>query len=84
MLYIIVKHVIWRIRLYSLFRQIFKYRENMNNNRFHEIHKSFSKSQNLNILRNKLYIRNPQITCFKMIYDMFMFCESDIFSNSRK
>ena len=30
-----------RIRIYSLFREIFEYRENMNNNRFREIHKSF-------------------------------------------
>ena len=30
-------------------------------------------SRNLNILRNKLYIWNLQITRFKMIYDMFVF-----------
>ena len=30
-------------------------------------------SRNLNISRNKLYIWNLQITCFKMIYDMFVF-----------
>ena len=34
------KHVIWRITKYSLFEEIFKYPENMNNNRFREIHKS--------------------------------------------
>ena len=30
-------------------------------------------SLNLNISRNKLYIWNLQITCFKMMYDMFVF-----------
>ena len=43
MLHIILKHVIWRIRIYSLFREIFKYRENISSNRFREIHKSFLK-----------------------------------------
>ena len=43
MLYSILKHVILRIRIYSLFREIFKYRENMSNNRFREIYKSFLK-----------------------------------------
>ena len=36
MLYTIVKQVIWRIRICSLFREIFKYRGNMNNNRLRE------------------------------------------------
>ena len=36
MLYIIVRHVIWRIRIHSLFLEIFKYHENVNNNRFRE------------------------------------------------
>ena len=43
MLYIILKCVIWRIRIYSLFHEIFKYRENINNNRFREIYKRFLK-----------------------------------------
>ena len=30
-------------------------------------------SRNLNISRNKLYIWNLQITCFKMMYNMFVF-----------
>ena len=51
----------------------------MSNNNFREIHKSFLKPQNLNILQNNLYSLNLQITCFKMIYNMFMFYESDIF-----
>ena len=41
-------------------------------------------SRNLNISRNKLYIWNLQITCFKMIYNMFIFWEFEIFSNFRK
>ena len=43
MLYTILKHVIWRIRTYSLFLEIFKYLENVSNNRFREIYKSFIK-----------------------------------------
>ena len=62
---IILKHVIYRIRIYSLFREIFEYRKNMSNNKFFEIFKSFLKSRDLNISRNKLYILNLQITCFK-------------------
>ena len=41
-------------------------------------------SRNLNISRNKLYIWNLQITCFKMIYNMFIFWEFEIFSNFQK
>ena len=41
--------------------------------------KAFLKSRNLNILRSKLYIRNLQVTCIKIIYNMFMFHELDIF-----
>ena len=51
----------------------------MSNNRFLEIQKTPLKSGNLNISRNKLYIRNLQITCFETIYDMFTFYEFDIF-----
>ena len=43
MLYTILKHVIGRSRIYSLFRKVFKYRGSMSNNRFREIHKSFLK-----------------------------------------
>ena len=41
-------------------------------------------SQNLNILRNKLYIWNLQITPFKMIHDIFVFQEFEIFLNFQK
>ena len=79
MLYIILKYVIWRIRIYSLLCEIFEYRENMSNNGFRKIQKALLKSQNLIISRNKLYISDLQITFFKMIHNMFIFYESDIF-----
>ena len=37
MLYITLKHVVWRFRIYNYFREIFKFRENMSKNRFREI-----------------------------------------------
>ena len=36
-LYIILKHVVWRFRIYNYFREIFKFRENMSKNLFREI-----------------------------------------------
>ena len=36
-LYIILKHVVWRFQIYNYFREIFKFRENMSKNRFREI-----------------------------------------------
>ena len=72
-LYIILKHVIWRFQIYNLFREKFKFRG------FTKAFTNFANtllllsSRNLNISRNKLYIWNPQITCFKMIYNMFIF-----------
>ena len=33
-LYIILKHVVWRFRIYNYFREIFNFRENMSKNRF--------------------------------------------------
>ena len=43
-LYIILKHVIWRFQIYNLFREIFKFREDNSNNVFREIRKCFRKS----------------------------------------
>ena len=40
---------------------------------------AFVKPRNLNFSRNKLYIWNLQITRFKMIYNMFVFEELEIF-----
>ena len=43
-LYIILKHVIWRFQIYNLFREIFKFREDKSNNVFREIRKCFHKT----------------------------------------
>ena len=72
-LYIILKHVIWRLQIYNLFCEIFKFREDKSNNVFREFVNAFVKPRNLNFSRNKLYIWNLQITCFKMIYNIFVF-----------
>ena len=41
MLYIILKHMIWRTRIYSLcIFEIFKYWEHMSNDTFRKIHKN--------------------------------------------
>ena len=42
-LYITLKHVIWRFRIYNYFREIFKFHENMSKNRFREISLSVHK-----------------------------------------
>ena len=67
-LYIILKHVIWRIRIYSLFREIFKYRENMSNNMFCEIHKSFLKTVKFEYFVKQIIYFSLQITCFNPIW----------------
>ena len=84
-LYIILKRVIWRFQIYNLLR------EKKSNFAVLRKHLRISRntllllsSRNLNISRNKLYIWNLQITCFKMIYNMFIFWEFEIFSNFRK
>ena len=43
-LYMILKHVIWRFQIYNLFREIFKFREDKSNNVFREIRKCFRKT----------------------------------------
>ena len=40
---IILKHVVWRFRIYNYFREISKFRENMSKNRFREISLSVHK-----------------------------------------
>ena len=42
-LYIILKYVVWRSRIYNYFREIFKFRENMKKNRFRKISSSVHK-----------------------------------------
>ena len=44
-LYIILKHVIWRFQIYNLFREIFKFSEDKSNNIFREIRKCFRKTK---------------------------------------
>ena len=43
-LYIILKHVIWRFQIYNLFREIFNFRKDKSNNVFREIRKCFRKT----------------------------------------
>ena len=50
-LYIILKYVVWRSRIYNYFREIFNFRENMSKTDFAEFLKVFIKSRNLNISR---------------------------------
>ena len=49
MLYTILKHVVWRFRMYNYFGEIFKFRENMSKTYFTKFLKVFIKSRNLNI-----------------------------------
>ena len=73
-LYIILKHVIWRFQIYNLFREKYlnfaKIKAIMY---FAKFVNAFVKPRNLNFSRNKLYIWNLQVTRFKMIYNMFVF-----------
>ena len=54
-LYIILKHVIWRFRSYNFSREIFKFRENTSKTNFEKSLKVFIKLRNLYISR-KNYI----------------------------
>ena len=72
-LYIILKHVIWRFQIYNLFRKIFKFREDKSNSVFREICKCFRKTAKFEFFAKQIYIWNLPITCFKMIYNMFLF-----------
>ena len=55
----------------NIYREIFKFRENMSKTDFAKFLKVFIKSRNLNISRKYLHIRNLQTTCLKVIYNMF-------------
>ena len=72
-LYIILKHVIWRFQIYKLFREIFKFREDKSNNVFREIRKCFRKTAKFEFFAKQIIYWNLQITCFKMINNMFVF-----------
>ena len=72
-LYIILKHVIWRFQISNLFREIFTFREDKAIMYFAKFVNAFVKPRNLNFSRNKLYIWDLQITRFKMMCNMFVF-----------
>ena len=141
-LYIILKHVVWRFQIYNLFREIFKFREDKSNNVFREIRKCFRITAKFEFFAKQIiYLESPdhkvakskyfskiigggggtphrrillfckyvytilkhvvwrfriynyfreifkipatQTTCFKMMYNMFIFLKFEIFSNSR-
>ena len=75
-LYVALKHVIWGFWICNYFREIFKFRDFMNTSR------NFEKFVLLVFSRKILYWRNLQITCFKMIYNMFIFLKLEIFSDT--
>ena len=82
LLYIILKHVVWRCRIYNYFCEIFKFRENMSKNRFRKISLSVHKIAKFEYFAKVIIYRNLQTTCFKMIYNMFIFLKFEIFSKS--
>ena len=59
-LYIILKHVIWRFQIYNLFRDIFKFREDKSNNVFREIRKCFRKTAKFEFFAKQIiYLESP-------------------------
>ena len=72
-LYIILKHVIWRFQIFNLFANYLNLAKIKTIKYFAKFVNAFVKPRNLNFSLNKLYIWNLQITRFKMIYNMFEF-----------
>ena len=72
-LYIILKHVIWRFQIYNCFAKYLNFAKIKAIMYFAKFVNAFVKPRNLNFSRNKLYIWNLQITPFKMLYNMFVF-----------
>ena len=59
-LYIILKHVIWRFQIYNLFREILKFREDKSNNVFREIRKCFRKTAKFKFFAKQItYLGSP-------------------------
>ena len=59
-LYIILKHVIWRFQTYNLSREIFKFREDKSNNVFREIRKCFRKTAKFEFfVKQIIYLESP-------------------------
>ena len=73
-LYIILKHVIWRFQICNLFREIFKFREDKSNNVFHEIRKCFRKTAKFEFFAKQIiYLESPDHPLQNDIYNMFVF-----------
>ena len=72
-LYIILKHVIWRSKYITCFAKYLNFAKIKAIMYFAKFVNASVKPRNLNFSRNKLYIWNLQITRFKMIYNMFVF-----------
>ena len=62
-LYIALKHVIWKFRIYHYFREIIKFRNFTGNNIFREIIKELINSRNLSISQKELYIYSNNFFC---------------------
>ena len=59
-LYIFLKHVIWRFQIYNLFCEIFKFREDKSNNVFREIRKCFRKTAKFEFFAKQIiYLESP-------------------------
>ena len=59
-LYIILKHVIWRFQIYNLFREMFKFREDKSNNVFREIRRCFRKTAKFEFFAKQIiYLESP-------------------------
>ena len=74
-LYIILKHVIWRFQIYNLFREIFQFREDKSNNVFREIRKWFRKTAKF--AKIELGI-NKQIELVPLSKQVFKQCANNI------
>ena len=59
-LYIILKHVIWRFQIYNWLCEIFKFREDKSNTVFHEIRKCFRKTAKFEFFAKQIiYLESP-------------------------
>ena len=73
-LYIILKHVIWRFQIYNLFREIFKFREDKSNNVFREIRKCFRKTAKFEFFAKQIiYLEFPDDPLQTDYINMFVF-----------
>ena len=78
----ILKQVIWRFQIYNILREIFRgFTKAL---RISQNTLLVLSSRNLSISRNNICIWNIQVTHFKMIHDMFVFYDFEMFSNFQK